>query len=191
MKNAVRVLAKILSELQGDEYIGSVIGGIVFRSCGEGPLGMTILRKTAGFCKVSCRGCISENYYEMEVTILLKGRRQPEKETGALAVANDTGIKNEKDFGTSLNKDSVMSFSDDEVHEFVSDVGDTNYIHQGPNPIVPGMEILEFLYRNNPSEKINLRFRYPVRAGEKIFFNNEKTSAYAGGREIFTVSYGG
>ncbi len=190
MKNAVRVLAKILSELQGDEYIGSVIGGIVFRSCGEGPLGMTILRKTAGFCKVSCRGCISENYYEMEVTILLKGRRQPEK-SETISAAEDEAIKTDGSLEISMNQDTPICFSDDEVHEFVSDVGDTNYIHQGPNPIVPGMEILEFLYLNKPSEKINLRFRHPVRAGEKIFFNNEKTSAYAGGREIFTVSYGG
>lgn len=186
--NPVRNLAKVLSELKGDEYIGSVIGGIVLRECGEGPLGLEILRKTAGFCKVSCRCCMKEKYYEMEVTILLKGRPKKERAETSLRAEPE---KTQDEPEPKINKDFSLSFTDDEVHEFVSDVGDTNDIHQGEKPIVPGMEILEYLCLNNSWEKINLRFRHPVRAGETIFFSNDKKSAYANGREIFTVSYGG
>ena len=62
-------------------------------------------------------------------------------------------------------------FSAEEVHAFVEDVGDTNPLHAGDAPLVPGLEILEASLSREEicrAARVELRFHGASFAGEMV-----------------------
>ena len=77
---------------------------------------------------------------------------------------------------------------------------DTNSIHRGENPVVPGLCMIEHLWRalNKPLPlNWDVKFKMPAFAGEQIDIYKNGASldgycggsldGYCGGRELFTV----
>lgn len=79
-----------------------------------------------------------------------------------------------------------------EINAYLDAVDDTNSIHRGENPVVPGLCMIEHLWRalNKPLPlNWDVKFKMPAFAGEQIdiYKNGASLDGYCGGRELFTV----
>ena len=89
----------------------------------------------------------------------------------------------------------MVSFSQEEIQAFVTDTGDTNPIHQGEHPCVPGFLILKWLLQNGMAAqgRVQIRYRSPLYAQETavLWFDETKERWYGqtqtDGRLLFTV----
>ena len=152
--NRFRLLARMLSQLQGERYRGAVIMRAVWRreaSLPEGEGAPMILQDRHGRMEICCRS----GHEELMVTLLL-GR-------GADCHAADAAspVFMEED------KARQVCFSASAIRSFTLSVGDTNEIHQGVHPVVPGLMIMEAILEEMPCGAAGLmvRFHHPVRAG--------------------------
>lgn len=74
-----------------------------------------------------------------------------------------------------------LTFTAEEVKNFVEEVGDKNKIHQTENPVVPGLLILEKILSVEPfrEEKfLQLRFKNFVVAGEKLNLRRKNETVF-------------
>ena len=73
-------------------------------------------------------------------------------------------IKNHNEYDIKL----CQSFTSEDVWEFVDSVGDTNPIHQGNQPVVPGLLLMEYIKNKLPTsvKKLELSFRNAIFANE-------------------------
>ena len=73
-------------------------------------------------------------------------------------------IKNHNEYDIKL----CQSFTREDVWEFVDSVGDTNPIHQGNQPVVPGLLLMEYIKNKLPTsvKKLELSFRNAIFANE-------------------------
>lgn len=73
-------------------------------------------------------------------------------------------IKNHNEYDIKL----CQSFTLEDVWEFVDSVGDTNPIHQGNQPVVPGLLLMEYIKNKLPTsvKKLELSFRNAIFANE-------------------------
>lgn len=80
-----------------------------------------------------------------------------------------------------------MTFTVEEILNFVTEVKDDNYIHKTDVPIVPGFYILEkmvlFIKNFKDSERVVIKFRKPAYAGDIITVAGTKTDVT--GREKY------
>lgn len=79
-----------------------------------------------------------------------------------------------------------------EINIYLDAVDDTNSIHRGENPVVPGLCMIEHLWRElgRPLPlDWDVKFKMPAFAGEKIdvYENGKSLDGYCGGRELFSV----
>ena len=87
-----------------------------------------------------------------------------------------------------------MIFSKSEILSFVSDTGDSNPIHQGEHPVVPGLLILEKLILDFMHSFV-IRFRTPLYADEPVRLVSHKVSGRmdgyrdSDGVELFCCKY--
>lgn len=88
-----------------------------------------------------------------------------------------------------------MSFVIDipEINAYLEAVDDTNSIHRGEHPVVPGLCMIERLWRELGKPlplNWDVKFKMPAFAGEVIdvYKNGSALEGYCGGRELFTVS---
>ena len=125
---------------------------------------------------------------------------------------NNSGDQNKHDVPNKCTPD--MIFYKSEIFSFVSDTGDSNPIHQGEHPVVPGLLIMEkLILEKTIMEKLNLqtdighigifdlmhsfiiRFRTPLYADEPVRLVPHKASGrmdgYRGsdGVELFSCKY--
>jgi len=89
----------------------------------------------------------------------------------------------------SAEKNCWLTFTAEEVKNFVEEVDDKNKIHQTKNPVVPGLLILEKILEVEPfsEEKfLRLRFKNFVVAGEKLNLRraDEKVFEILSGDEV-------
>ena len=62
-----------------------------------------------------------------------------------------------------------MAFTTADVRAFVQAVDDTNPLHEGERPLVPGLLIMEtVLKRLDDCKKLSMKFTMPVFAGQKV-----------------------
>ena len=61
-----------------------------------------------------------------------------------------------------------LSFSAEEITNFVCRVGDTNVLHTGDRPLVPGLLMLERLATLLQPDSIDIRFHQPLWSGETL-----------------------
>ena len=73
-------------------------------------------------------------------------------------------MKNHNEYDIKL----CQSFTLEDVWEFVDSVGDTNPIHQGNQPVVPGLLLMEYIKNKLPTsvKKLELSFRNAIFANE-------------------------
>ena len=84
----------------------------------------------------------------------------------------------------------------DEINAYLDAVNDTNSIHRGDNPVVPGLCMVERLWRElDKPMPLNwdVKFKMPAFAGETIdvYKNGQALDGYCGGRELFSIAVKG
>ncbi len=91
--------------------------------------------------------------------------------------------------------EKVQSFviGKEEINTYLDAVNDTNSIHRGDNPIVPGLCMIEHLWRamGRPLPlNWDVKFKMPAFAGEVIdvYKNGAALDGYCCGRALFTVA---
>ena len=177
--NRLLELARMLSTLRGDEYQGSVIARASWRrSPSNGKTGVFVRRKGRHLQQLECC-CAAEDggQEQLGVTLMLGGEPPLRKESGA-----DTSVQ------TGLSQ----QFSAAEIKTFVRQVGDTNRIHQGDCPVVPGLLLLKAVLDRYPGRDVELRFHQAVFAAETVWLQEDgkEILAYVGEKKVFTARIG-
>lgn len=151
-----RDLARMTASLKGLRYEGALIARAVWED--EAWRGMRVLRDQHGLLEVVA----ADGSGRLTVTMML-GKSAPARErvkSRALSLLVD---------GTPVKEQLSLCFSAESVHAFVQSVGDTNALHAGPAPLVPGLAILEAALQGiAPVRRAELRFRGASFAGETI-----------------------
>ena len=81
-------------------------------------------------------------------------------------------------------KEKGAKFSLEEILDFVQAAGDSNSIHKGRMPVVPGLLLLLRLLAAFPAERAELRFRHAIFAGEQVVL---RCPSISGSRAIFDI----
>ena len=99
----------------------------------------------------------------LTLTMLL-GRPAPSRPSGRLVRSRSLKLLVD---GAPTPTHLSLCFSAESVHAFVQSVGDTNVLHAGPKPLVPGLAIFEAALQGiAPVRRAELRFRGASFAGE-------------------------
>ena len=83
-------------------------------------------------------------------------------------------------------------FSTKQINDYIVLSGDKNIIHQGENPIVPGLMMVLYLYEKFKDQtKWDIRFLYPVHTDDEVFFYQQNTTinAYVNDVLVFTIKF--
>ena len=99
----------------------------------------------------------------LTLTMLL-GRKAPnmrEADHGVLRLtAEADGVESD---------DVRLMFTANEVRSFVQDVDDTNPLHEGARPLVPGLLMMEtLLKRLDDCKKLSMKFTTPTFVGQEV-----------------------
>lgn len=176
-------LARILSQLKGSRYDGSVIARvhlITGRSLteeGVSVTGLEIKKEHEKSLQVVCHLVNQGNSCSMEVMLFL--HHEPSKAAEPQVVAQ-----------LELQQPVWRCFSLASIEAFVIAVGDTNPIHTGSKAVVPGLLLLREIQRQKPVSDINLRFFQAARAGEELFWVQDslhKVTIYSRNKKIAQV----
>ena len=78
-------------------------------------------------------------------------------------------------------------FNEQEVTEFIDDVGDNNPIHRGDKAVVPGFLLMEKIKDKLPKNisRLALSFRNAVRLGDPLYFDIQAGKVNIMGRKEF------
>ena len=177
--NRLLELARMLSTLRGDEYQGSVIARASWRrSSSNGKTGLFIRKTGRHFQQLECC-CAAEDgrQEQLGVTLMLGGEPPLRKESRA---------------DTSVQTGVSQQFSAAEIKTFVRQVGDTNRIHQGDCPVVPGLLLLKAVLDQYPDRDVELRFHQAVFAAETVWLQEDGKGilAFVGEKRVFTARIG-
>lgn len=156
-----RDLARMTASLKGPRYEGALIAKAVWERGDGDAEGMHILRDHHGLLEVMA----SDASGHLTITMLL-GRPAPSRPSGQLLRSRSLTLLVD---GATAPAHLALCFSAESIHAFVQAVGDTNALHAGPVPLVPGLAILEAaLQQLPPVRRAELRFRGASFAGETI-----------------------
>ena len=164
----LREVSRILAQLKGERFMGGLIAKAVWRQGGEmkESAGLTVLRDRKETV-IAC-GRIGDT----SLTMLL-GRFDPKDLEKEIKAARAEAAKETPETGGK----PWHTFTPNEVAEFVHAVNDVNTIHQGEQPVVPGLLILEQLLRTPEYEgakNLTLKFIRPAFSGEALTIAAEK-----------------
>lgn len=139
--NKIRALAGILASLRGERLERAVIVRAEWSSGHEtaGDAACTVLKDRHELVTVCCR-----TDKEQLLVTMLCGRPKRQNEAA----------------GQSAEAVGNMLFTADAICSFVQAVGDTNRIHQGTCPVIPGMMLMEALLAGLPAGTKTLRIRF-------------------------------
>ena len=156
-----RNLARMTASLKGPRYEGALIAKAVWERGHDTGKGMRILRDHHGLLEVMA----FDESGRLTLTMLL-GRPAPSRPSGRLVRSRRlTLLVDGEPAPTHLS----LCFSAESVHAFVQSVGDTNALHAGAAPLVPGLAILEAALQGiAPVRRAELRFHGASYAGETI-----------------------
>ena len=98
---------------------------------------------------------------------MLLGRKAPTERT-----AGEGGVLHLEARAEGVRAASIrLRFTTEDVRDFVEDVGDTNELHEGEKPLVPGLLILERLLKEATlvsCQKLSMKFKTPVFVGQNV-----------------------
>ena len=162
-----RDLARCTARLKGKRYDGAVIAAAEWQRAGSGkPLESNVLPEILldrhGLMKVRAMDASGQLTLKM-----LLGREAPaprSDEDGTLRLAADV---------QGIQKDGIvhLTFAAEDVAAFTRDVGDTNPLHEGARPLVPGLLIVEQLLEDPillNCQRLRMKFITPVFAGQEV-----------------------
>lgn len=163
----LREVSRILARLKGERFMGGLIAKAVWRRGGamKEAEGLTVLRDRKDTV-IAC-GRIGDT--SLTLTMLL-GRFDPKDLEKEIAATRAEAAKETRD--ETLAWRPWHTFTPGEVAEFVNAVNDVNTIHQGENPVVPGLLILEQLLKTpeyRDAANLTLKFIRPAFSGEALF----------------------
>lgn len=163
-----------------------------------------IIKIRENYAELAASGDFADGYLSIHMYLM--------KPVSKAAAQSNSGDQNKHDVPNKCTPD--MIFYKSEILSFVSDTGDSNPIHQGEHPVVPGLLILEKLILEKPIlEKLNLqtdighigifdlihsfiiRFRTPLYADEPVRLVQHKASGRmdgykcSDGIELFSCKY--
>lgn len=97
-----------------------------------------IIKIRGNYAELAAGGDFADGYLSIHMYLM--------KPVSKAVAQNNSGDQNKYDVQNKYTQD--MIFSKSEILSFVSDTGDSNPIHQGEHPVVPGLLILEKLILN-------------------------------------------
>lgn len=97
-----------------------------------------IIKIRENYAELAGGGDFADGYLSIHMYLM--------KPVSKAVAQNNSGDQNKYDVQNKYTQD--MIFSKSEILSFVSDTGDSNPIHQGEHPVVPGLLILEKLILN-------------------------------------------
>lgn len=173
-QNFFRELARTLSRLQGGRFAGAVIMRADWQLVEDesaAPAGWQVLKDRHGLFQVRC----TAGTEALEVTMLLGcyQKELPDKSNSTSQLTGQTDL-------------SIWQVEPAAVQAFTEAVGDTNWIHQGEQPVIPGLLLMEKLLGERPAGKklLSLRFYHAMTAGTVLvdwsagkFFQQEQMTA--------------
>lgn len=126
--NKIRALAGVLASLRGEQPESAVIVRAKWSSGHETPrdgeAALTVIKDRHELLTVCCR-----TGKEQLLATMLCGRQDMQKKAA----------------GRSAEAEETVPFTADAIRSFVQSVGDTNRIHQGVCPVIPGLMLMEAL----------------------------------------------
>ena len=143
-----------------------------------------IIKSRENYAELAAGGDFADGYLSIHMYLM--------KPVSKAVAQNNSGDQNKHDVPNKCTPD--MIFYKSEILSFVSDTGDSNPIHQGEHPVVPGLLILEKLILDFMHSFV-IRFRTPLYADEPIRLVPDKASGrmdgYRGsdGVELFSCKY--
>lgn len=164
--------ARQSAQLKGERYEGAIIIEAVWHKVSaatevqrEDNLVMPkILRDRHHLLQVLAR----DGEDELIITMLL-GRKAPHAEAEVanrkVLTAYVQGDALDDNAGA---KTFIAKFSAQQVQAFVTQVNDTNALHQGARPLVPGLLLLQTVAENCDARSVQMRFSVPVFADEQV-----------------------
>lgn len=162
-----RDLARMTAQLKGPRYEGALIGRAIWeRQLGDRQGGLCVRRDEHRLVEVTAAdasGCLT--------LVMLLGHAAPVPESPSSSEA--ANVHRLRLLVTGVAEPAVifLRFSAAEIHDFVRSVGDTNPLHEGPHPVVPGLAILEAALAHPVlahAVRAELRFRGASFAGEAL-----------------------
>lgn len=143
-----------------------------------------IIKIRENYAELAAGGDFADGYLSIHMYLM--------KPVSKAAAQNNSGDQNKSATANEYTPDII--FSKSEILSFVSDTGDSNPIHQGEHPVVPGLLILEKLILDFMHSFV-IRFRTPLYADEPVRLVPDKASGrldgYRGsdGVELFSCKY--
>lgn len=143
-----------------------------------------IIKSRENYAELAASGDFADGYLSIHMYLM--------KPVSKAAAQSNSGDQNKHDVPNKCTPD--MIFYKSEILSFVSDTGDSNPIHQGEHPVVPGLLILEKLILDFMHSFV-IRFRTPLYADEPVRLVSHKVSGrmdgYRGsdGIELFSCKY--
>ncbi|WP_294158943.1 hypothetical protein [uncultured Selenomonas sp.] len=159
-----RDLARCTARLKGARYDGAVIAAATWSRQGNGA---ALEADTMPTILLDCHRMIRVQATDTSGTLtltMLLGRKAPsvrEADHGVLQLtAEADGVE---------QGDVRLMFTADEVRSFVHDVDDTNPLHEGTRPLVPGLLMMEtLLKRLDDCKKLSMKFTTPTFVGQEV-----------------------
>lgn len=143
-----------------------------------------IIKSRENYAELAAGGNFADGYLSIHMYLM--------KPVSKAAAQSNSGDQNKHDVPNKCTPD--MIFYKSEIFSFVSDTGDSNPIHQGEHPVVPGLLILEKLILDFMHSFV-IRFRTPLYADEPVRLVPHKASGRmdgyrdSDGIELFSCKY--
>ncbi len=165
-----RDLARCTARIKGERYKGAVIAAAAWERGGTPGRTADGLPATLA----DRHGMMTVQAADESGTLTIKmllGRKAPVERT-----AGGEGVLHLEARAEGARAASIrLQFATEDVREFVEDVGDTNELHEGEKPLVPGLLILERLLKQMEfitCRKIFLKYTTPVFAGQEVIVHS-------------------
>ena len=143
-----------------------------------------IIKSRENYAELAASGDFADGYLSIHMYLM--------KPVSKATAQSNYGVQNKRDVPNKCTPD--MIFYKSEILSFVSDTGDSNPIHQGEHPVVPGLLILEKLILDFMHSFV-IRFRTPLYADEPVRLVSHKVSGRmdgyrdSDGIELFSCKY--
>lgn len=132
-----------------------------------------LIKESKRLCVIKCLGYKNDLVIE-SLTVYLMMTPQIKKD-----VAKET-----------MKGEYWYTFSSEEIKAFSYDTGDSNSIHLTDHPIVQGLYILKKLYESTLAKFIEIKYLYPIYAGEPVLleYDENSISAYSNDHQCFLAT---
>lgn len=163
-------LMRMGTVIQGTTYEGAILTQVTWENkSGDTHNQAAILQKTSRFLQLKTADASGTLIFDM-----LLGHSAPRKRENAPQIAQLTA---EIQSASTLPHDLTLCFSAQDILDFTQIVHDTNSLHQGTKPLVPGMLLFQHAWQaaqDGQMQSLRLRFTMPVFAEQEVIITYRK-----------------